>query len=77
MKAENINKAYSIAQNIRELQKQKDLVAGVGSALGITIQSTYQDRTFVDAIRPSVLQELDRRIEEEMGALSELGVSFP
>lgn len=79
MKAENINQAYSIAQNIRELEKQKALVASDGgsTALGVTIQSTYQDPAFVDAIRPYVVKELDRRIEEKKSYLSELGITFP
>lgn len=53
------------------------MVAAAGNELGVTIRGTYQDPAFVDAIRPYVLAELDRRIEEQMGALSELGVTFP
>lgn len=77
MKATDINKAYDIDQNIRALEKQKTLVAGGDSGLGVTIQATYQDRDFVDAIRPFVLEELDRRIEKQKSILSELGITFP
>lgn len=77
MKAENISEAYSISQKIHALQGKRDMVAAAGNELGVTIRGTYQDPAFVDAIRPYVLAELDRRIEEQMGALSELGVTFP
>lgn len=77
MKAADINEAYRISQKIGALEGQRAMVAAGGNELGVTIRGTYQDPSFVDAIRPSVLQELDRRIEEQMGALSELGVTFP
>ncbi|HIF6353791.1 TPA: hypothetical protein ACX3ZT_001698 [Enterobacter cloacae] len=75
MKVQDLSRAYSIWENIRELQKQRDLIAG-GGGLGVTIQSTYQDASFEEAIRPHAVAELERRIEEQKKIISDLGVSF-
>lgn len=42
----------------------------------MTIQSTYQDKAFLDAIRPHAVAELNRRIEEKKAVLVGLGISF-
>ncbi|MRG07059.1 hypothetical protein [Klebsiella oxytoca] len=75
MDVENITDAYYIYQQMNELKKQKYIISG-GSGLGVTIQSTYQDDSFVEAMRPYVLAELERRIDEKKLFLEELGVSF-
>ena len=36
---------------MKELQRQKGILES-GAGLGVTIQSTYQDNAFLDAIRP-------------------------
>lgn len=75
MKVKDLSRAHSIWENIRELQKQRDLIAG-GGGLGVTIQSTYQDAAFEEAIRPHAVAELKRRIEEQKQIIIDLGVSF-
>lgn len=75
MKVQDLSRAYSIWENIRELQKQRDLIAG-GGGLGVTIQSAYQDAAFEEAIRPHAVSELERRIEEKKKVIIDLGVSF-
>ncbi|ELW9319672.1 hypothetical protein M7805_08035 [Enterobacter hormaechei subsp. xiangfangensis] len=75
MKVKDLSRAHSIWENIRELQKQRDLIAG-GGGLGVTIQSTYQDAAFEEAIRPHAVAELNRRIEEQKQIIIDLGVSF-
>lgn len=75
MKEKDLSRAYSISQHISKLQIERDLIAD-GAGLNVTIQSTYQDDTFVDAIRPHALAELDRRIEEQRNTLADLGVTF-
>lgn len=60
---------------MKELQRQKAILKG-GSGLGVTIQSTYQDNAFLEAIRPHAVTELDRRIEEKKAVLVNLGLSF-
>lgn len=75
MKAQDLSRAHSIWENIRELAKQRDLIAG-GGGLGVTIQSTYQDAAFEQAIRPHAVAELNRRIEEQKQIIIDLGVSF-
>lgn len=75
MKVQDLSQAHSIWEKIRELQKQRDLIAG-GGGLGVTIQSTYQDSDFEEAIRPHAVAELTRRIEEQKSIISSLGVSF-
>ena len=75
MKVQDLSRAYSIWENIRELQKQRDLIAG-GGGLGVTIQSAYQDAAFEEAIRPHAVAELERRIEEQKKVIIDLGVSF-
>lgn len=75
MNAENLSEAYYINNEIKELQRQKSILER-GAGLGVTIQSTYLDNAFLDAIRPHAVAELDRRIEEKRVVLVNLGVSF-
>lgn len=74
MNAENLSEAYYLNNDIKELQLQKSILES-GAGLGVTIQSTYQDNAFLDAIRPHAVVELDRRIVEKKN-LSTLGVTF-
>lgn len=75
MNVENLTEAYYINNGIKELQRQKGILES-GDGLGVTIQSTYQDNAFLDAIRPHAVAELDRRIEEKKKILSTLGGAF-
>ncbi|EOG8942891.1 hypothetical protein ACLKL1_002364 [Klebsiella pneumoniae] len=75
MNAENLSEAYYINNEIKELQRQKSILES-GAGLGVTIQSTYQDNAFLDAIRPHAVAELDRRIDEKKVVLVNFGVSF-
>ncbi|HED4041912.1 TPA: hypothetical protein R4268_004913 [Klebsiella pneumoniae] len=75
MNAKNLSEAYYINNEIKELQRQKSILES-GAGLGVTIQSTYQDNAFLDAIRPHAVAELDRRIDEKKVVLVNLGVSF-
>ncbi|MDE9708538.1 hypothetical protein [Citrobacter portucalensis] len=75
MNAENLSEAYYLNNDIKELQLQKSILEG-GAGLGVTIQSTYQDNAFLDAIRPHAVAELYRRIVEKKKNLSTLGVTF-
>lgn len=61
MKAEYMNQANVIFHQMKELQSQRGIIAG-GAGFGITIQSAYQDDTFIENIRPYVIDELNRRI---------------
>lgn len=64
-----------INKEMKELQRQKGILES-GAGLGVTIQPTYQDNAFIDAIRPHAVAELERRIEEKKGVLIKLGISF-
>lgn len=75
MNVENLSEAYYLNNDIKELQRQKDILES-GSGLGVTIQSTYQDNAFLEAIRPHAVTELDRRIQQKIEALAKLGVTF-
>ncbi|EOQ22841.1 MULTISPECIES: hypothetical protein [Citrobacter] len=75
MNVENLSEAYYLNNNIKELQRQKDILES-GSGLGVTIQSTYQDNAFLEAIRPHAAAALDRRIEDKKKKLSDLSVTF-
>nr|DAI88507.1 MAG TPA: hypothetical protein [Caudoviricetes sp.] len=75
MNVENLTEAYYINNGIKELQRQKGILES-GDGLGVTIQSTYQDKAFVDAIRPHAVAELNRRIEEKKTVLVSFGISF-
>lgn len=75
MNVENLTEAYYINNGIKELQRQKGILEN-GDGLGVTIQSTYQDKAFVDAIRPHAVAELNRRIEEKKSVLVSFGISF-
>ncbi|PTA87472.1 hypothetical protein CWM66_26450 [Kosakonia sp. H7A] len=75
MQVKHLSEAYSISKQVVELQRARSIIAG-GAGLGITIQSTYQDDTFIENIRPYVIDELDRRIAEKNELLEALGVSL-
>lgn len=75
MNAENLSEAYYLNNDIKELRSQKRILES-GDGLGVTIQSTYQDKAFLDAIRPHAVAELDRRIEEKKAVLVSFGISF-
>ncbi|WP_354691031.1 hypothetical protein [Phytobacter sp. RSE-02] len=75
MQVKHLSEAYSISKQVAELHRTRGIIAG-GAGLGITIQSTYQDDTFIENIRPYVLDELDRRIAEKNELLESLGVSL-
>ncbi|HFK6831979.1 hypothetical protein QWI30_17600 [Citrobacter freundii] len=75
MNAENLSEAYYLNNDIKELQRQKSILES-GAGLGVTIQSTYQDNVFLEAIRPHAVAELDRRIEEKKAVLVSFGISF-
>lgn len=75
MNVENLTEAYYINNGIKELQRQKGILES-GAGLGVTIQSTYQDNAFLDAIRPHAVAELNRRIEEKKAVLVSFGISF-
>lgn len=75
MNAEHLSEAHHIAMQISELQRHKNTIE-TGGGLGVTIQSAYQDNTFVDAIRPHALAELDKRIQGMKDSLIKLGVTF-
>lgn len=76
MNVENLGESYYLNNEMRELQRQKGMLES-GAGLGVTIQSTYQDNVFLEAIRPHAVAELDRRIEEKKALLVNLGLSFP
>ncbi|MFS3467282.1 hypothetical protein ACK6SV_25430 [Citrobacter freundii] len=75
MNAENLSNAHFIYNEMKELQRQKGILES-GSGLGVTIQSTYQDKAFLDAIRPHAVAELNRRIEEKKAMLVSFGILF-
>ncbi|HBK2930457.1 TPA: hypothetical protein HIE80_003015 [Escherichia coli] len=75
MNVENLTEAYYINNAIKELQRQKGILES-GDGLGVTIQSTYQDKAFLDAIRPHAAAELNRRIEEKKAVLVSFGILF-
>lgn len=76
MNIDDLSKAVSIRDRLGNLQRQHQLVSE-GKALNITIQSTYQDDPFITAVRPAVLTEINRRIEEAQDQLRKLGVDCP
>lgn len=78
VKAADVDKIHYGMQALKDLQRQYDNIensTGHGM-LGITIQSAYQDDAFVDAVRPAVLSELSRRIDDKRLELEKLGISF-
>lgn len=75
MNVKNLTEAYYINNAIKDLQRQKGILES-GDGLGVTIQSTYQDKAFLDAIRPHAVAELNRRIEEKKAVLVSFGISF-
>ncbi|WP_447874646.1 hypothetical protein [Serratia fonticola] len=75
MKLENLSKAIGIQEQLKGLEAQYHMVVR-GEGLGITIQGSYQDDAFVDAIRSSVTGELSRRIGARKSELAELGITF-
>lgn len=74
MHINNINAASILSAQLKELEEQYHIIVG-GQGLGITIQSRYQDDSFVDAVRSSVTGELSRRIGAIKGQLKDLGIT--
>ena len=56
MNVENLSNAHYIYNEMKELQRQKTILES-GAGLGVTIQSTYQDDAFLEAIRPHAVAE--------------------
>ena len=76
MDIRKLSEAVRTQEQLNELQSQYEAVEkGVGFTL--TIQSRYQDDTFLNAIRPHVLSELSKLIAEKKESLAKLGVTFP
>ncbi|GAB0738469.1 hypothetical protein BT09F24_02340 [Escherichia coli] len=75
MNVENLSDAHYIYNEMKELQRQKGILES-GDGLSVTIQSTYQDKAFLDAIRPHAVAELNRRIEEKKAMLVSFGILF-
>lgn len=74
MKYENINKAIGLHEEYKKIQQ--NISDASGERLGITFHGTYQKEDFVKLIRPHVLEELNRRLDEVKSKLKELGVEF-
>lgn len=72
-KMEDIQKANALLDSIRSLKYQINFVTA-GHGLGITIQSTYQNEAFVDAIRPHVVKYMEGELEKLYQRLRDLGV---
>lgn len=72
-KMEDIQKANALLDSIRSLKYQINFVTA-GHGLGITIQSTYQNEAFVDAIRPHVVEYMEGELEKLYQRLKDLGV---
>lgn len=75
MNVENLSNAHYIYNEMKELQRQKSILES-GDGLGVTIQSTYQDKAFLDAMRPHAVAVLDSRIDQKRKKLKELGVTI-
>lgn len=75
MNVENLSNAHYIYNEMKELQRQKSILES-GAGLGVTIQSTYQDKAFLDAIRPHAVAVLDSRIDLKRIKLKVLGVTI-
>jgi hypothetical protein len=72
-KMEDIQKANALLDSIRSLKYQINFVTA-GHGLGITIQSTYQNEAFVDAIRPHLVKYMEGELEKLYQRLKDLGV---
>ncbi|CAM7665856.1 hypothetical protein [Citrobacter portucalensis] len=75
MNVENLSNAHYIYNEMKELQRQKGILES-GDGLGVTIQSTYQDKAFLDVMRPHAVAVLDSRIDQKRKKLKELGVTI-
>ncbi|HEE0140629.1 TPA: hypothetical protein R8G72_004629 [Citrobacter youngae] len=75
MNVENLGEAYYLNNEMRELQRQKGMLES-GAWLGVTIQSTYQDKAFLDAMCPHAVAVLDSRIDQKRKKLKVLGVTI-
>lgn len=73
MKANDFEKASGLMKELRDIEA--DLVVCVKS-LNVTIASRYQDDGLVDAVRPYVIAELQRRGRVLQDKLKKLGVTF-
>lgn len=76
MKLVDLWRVNGVEREHRQLVADRRLIAS-GKGLGVTIQSKYQDEALIEAVRASVVAELDRRIAEAEAELVALGVQLP
>lgn len=74
MKLSDQQSVQILVNERKELVSSMELVKGNG--LGVTIQGRYQDDTMLDRARPSVLAELQRRINVIDNNLTDYGVEI-
>ncbi|HAU5002393.1 TPA: hypothetical protein JD037_02825 [Raoultella ornithinolytica] len=75
MNAKNPSHAHYIYNELKEPKRLK-VILGSGDGVGITIQSTFQDKAFLDAMYQHVVVELYRCIEEKKATPEDLEISF-
>ncbi|KAB8310770.1 hypothetical protein [Rahnella contaminans] len=77
MDARNLERAHRLMQKVLALKSERELISkSTSGGLGITIQSKYQDDEFVNAVRPAVVAEISRRIQDLESQLQQLGLEF-
>lgn len=73
MKASDLKRAYEIQDSIEKIEHQINFIRN-GHHLGITIQGTYQKDEFVDAIRPHVIDHMEKGVKTLKAKLKALGI---
>lgn len=73
MKSSDLKKAYKIQEAIEQIENKIERIEA-GHDLGITISGTYQQESFVDAIRPHVIDHMTKGLNKLKNDLRELGI---
>jgi hypothetical protein len=74
MKLSDLNKAYTLGQEIVEIDDR--IFRTHGDGIQVTISSQYQPKEIVDLVRPAIIELLLKKRGEVLSQLAELGVDI-
>lgn len=74
MKLEDYDKLRPLVEQYKHFQ---DLITATESGVvNVTINNKYQDKYFVEKVKPAMLEELNARLDEVKLPLIDLGVTY-
>lgn len=75
MKLRDLETARKLSEELDQLREKREMVSN-NKGVMVSIQSIYQDDVLVRAALPGIIQELDRRIRDNISQLKALGIEL-